>query len=290
MNRTLENERLQIEVAERGSELVRIYDKEKNREVLWNGAPAIWPKHSPLLFPMVGQSYQKKYRQDGKEYGMENHGFAWTSTFRFREEKDGLTAVLDADEETLRRYPFPFRLTVSHRLLDNRIKILWEVTNTGEGPMYYNIGAHPAFRMPQGVKNSEMYVSFPGKEHLDYIRIQAGQSGCALTGQTYELPLEQSLVRVTEEFWNQDVYIFEHQGIEELGLLTPDRKPYVTVYCKGFPYCGIWAKPGAPFICLEPWHGRCDDYGFTGELKEKTGIMTLQPGKTDRFTYEIEIA
>lgn len=290
MNRTLENEDLLIEVAERGSELVRIFDKKKHREMLWEADPAIWPKHSPLLFPMVGQSFQKVYHHEGKEYEMQNHGFSWTSTFSFLDSKDAISAVLKSTEESLSIYPFHFELEVTHRLMDRRIQISWKVTNTGKTPMYYNIGAHPAFRMQPGKKSSDMYVNFPGKEKLNYILIQAGGSGCALTDTVYEMPLTDSSVKVTEHFWDKDAYIFDHQNIETIGLLDEDKKPYVKVYCKGFPNVGVWSKPNAPFICLEPWHGRCDNHGYEGELKDKTGIMTLAVGQTQEFSYMIEIA
>lgn len=290
MNKTLENERLLIEVAERGSELVRIYDKQKKREMLWDADPAIWPKHSPLLFPMVGQSYNKVYRHEGKVYEMQNHGFSWTSKFDFIDSEQGLSAVLKDSEESLSQYPFHFNLKVTHQLAGNKITVSWQVKNTGDTVMYYNIGAHPAFRMQPGKKSSDMYLTFPGKSSLSYMLIQAGGSGCALTDTVYEMPLENSTIRVSEHFWDKDAYIFDHQNIEVLGLLDEEKAPYVTVYCKGFPNVGVWAKPNAPFICLEPWYGRCDNHGYEGELKDKTGVMTLAAGETQEFSYIIEIA
>ncbi|MGN0505301.1 MAG: aldose 1-epimerase family protein [Lachnospiraceae bacterium] len=290
MRKSLENERLLIEVADRGSELVRIYDKKNKREVLWDGNPAVWPKHSPLLFPMVGQSYHNVYHYEGKEYEMPSHGFAWTSTFTFTKEEGELQAVLRDSEESLARYPFPFTLTVTHTLSGNRIRISWKVENTGDKTMLYNIGAHPAFVMQEGKKTSDMYLKFPGKESLHYFRIQADGSGCALPEEVMELPLSDGCVKITESFWDKGVYIFEHEGIEELSLLHEDKTPYVNVYCKGFPHVGVWTKPGAPFVCLEPWYGRCDNHGYEGELENKTGILTLEAGKAAEYSYEIEIA
>ena len=290
MRKTLENDRLLIEVADRGSELVRVYDKKNEREVLWDGNPAVWPKHSPLLFPMVGQSYNNVYHHEGNEYEMPSHGFAWTSNFTFTKEEGELQAVLTSSEESLARYPFPFRLTVTHTLSDNKILISWKVENTGDKTMLYNIGAHPAFFMPEGKKSSDMYLRFPGKEELHYFRIQADGSNCALPEEVITMPLLDGCIKITEDFWDKGVYIFEGQGIEELSLLHEDKTPYVNVYCKGFPQVGVWTKPSAPFVCLEPWHGRCDNHGYQGELKDKSGILTLEAGKTAEYSYVIEIA
>ncbi|MBO5353939.1 MAG: aldose 1-epimerase family protein [Lachnospiraceae bacterium] len=289
MNKTLENERLLIEVAERGSELVRIYDKKNDREVLWTADPAFWPKHSPLLFPMIGASYEKKYRVDGKEYDMPNHGFAWTSDFTFVKEDGELAATFASSEESREKYPYDFKVTVGHKLEDNKITVSWKVENTGAGEMLYSIGAHPAFMMPEGMKTSDMYLAFPGKKDLPFYRI--AKSGCALKDDVKTLALdEDSCVKITEDFWNEDVYIFDHQELDRVALCHGDKTPYVTIHSKGFPYFGVWTKPQAPFVCLEPWQGRCDRDGYTGELKDKDGIRKLAAGLSEEFSYIIEIA
>ena len=322
MKKVLENERLLIEVEARGSQLVRVFDKKNQREVLWNADPAFWPKHSPLLFPMIGASYNKKYRVNGVEYDMPNHGFAWTSEFEFAEQEDDqanecnknisnraelgdnkaekITAVLKSSEDSKKKYPYDFELAVTHRLCGNRIRVSWRVKNTGAGDMLYSIGAHPAFMMPYGKKTSDMYLAFPGKKEicekkacegkiLPFYRIDSG-SGCALWESVKALALdEDACVKITEDFWNEDVYIFDHQELAEVSLCHGDKTPYVTIHSKGFPYFGIWTKPGAPFVCLEPWQGRCDRHGYQGELKDKDGIRVLASGAWEEFYYEIEV-
>lgn len=326
MAKVLENERLLIEVESRGSQLMRVFDKKNQREVLWNADPAFWPKHSPLLFPMIGASYNKKYRVDGVEYDMPNHGFAWTSEFEFfdDEEQKGsvvagisgggarVTAILRSSEESKQKYPYDFELTVVHRLCDNRIRVSWMVKNTGDSDMLYSIGAHPAFMMPDGKKTSDMYLAFCGKnvvcrqcdfegedgsckngecegKMLPFYRIDSG-SGCARCDEVKTLVLDaDGSVKITEDFWNEDVYIFDHQELTSVSLCHGDKTPYVTIHSEGFPYFGIWTKPGAPFVCLEPWQGRCDRHGYTGELKDKEGIRVLAAGTWEEFSYEIEV-
>ncbi len=287
--KSLENKRILIEVEERGSQLVRIFDKKNNREVLWNADPAFWPKHSPLLFPMIGASCQKKYRVNGREYDMPNHGFAWTSDFTFVECGEGLAAVLTSSDESREKYPYDFKVTVGHKLAENKIVVSWTVENTGADEMLYSIGAHPAFMMPEGKKTSDMYLKFPGKKELPFYRI-AG-SGCAVKDVVKTLSLDaDSCVKITEDFWDEDVYIFDHQKLDTVALYHEDKTPYVTIHSEGFPYFGVWTKPNAPFVCLEPWQGRCDRDGYTGELKDKDGIRILPAGKSEEFSYIIEIA
>ena len=296
MTKILENERLCIEVEERGSQLVRVYDKKNSREVLWNADPAFWPKHSPLLFPMIGASYEKKYRVAGVEYAMPNHGFAWTSEFVFEDGEAGVvTATLTSSPETKEKYPYDFRLTVTHRLNGNRIMVSWKVENTGKEEMFYSIGAHPAFMMPEGKKTSDMYLVFyrEGKllagKIIPFYRIDAG-SGCALCENVKELsPDAEGCVKITEDFWNEDVYIFDHQELSAVSLCHENKTPYVTIHSKDFPYFGIWTKPGAPFVCLEPWQGRCDRHRYMGELKDKDGIRVLAADSWEEFSYEIEV-
>lgn len=289
MAKFLENERLLIEVEARGSELTRIYDKKNHREVLWNADPAFWPKHSPLLFPIIGACYKKTYRVDSKEYHIPNHGFAWTSDFVFVKEGEELEAEFVSSAESKELYPYDFKVTVGHKLEDNKIIVSWQVENTGAEEMFYSIGAHPAFRMPEGKKTSDMYLAFPGKQELPFYRIS--EKSCAIKDVVKNLPLDKdSCVKITEEFWNENVYIFDHQELDTVALYHEDKTPYVLLHSKGFPYFGVWTKPGAPFVCLEPWQGRCDTEGYTGEFKDKDGIRALAAGASEEFSYVMEIA
>ena len=117
------------------------------------------------------------------------------------------------------------------------------------------------------------------------------KSGCAVKHKVETLALdEESCIKITENFWDRDAYIFDHQELSEVSLCHEDKTPYVTVRCKDFPYYGIWSKPGASFVCLEPWQGRCDVDGYTGELKDRDGIRKLAAGEEEEFSYIIEIA
>ncbi len=288
----LENDKLRIEVNAYGAELCRIYDKEKEREVLWDANPTYWGRFAPILFPMVGACYDKIYRYQGKSYEMGQHGFARDSEFTLVEtEPDVISYILYGDGSRV-NYPFGFSLRVTHRLEENRIIVEWDVINTKEDVMYYSIGGHPAFLIPSGCAMEDMSFDFGNAragEDMTFLRIEDPGSGCAYADAPKKLAVgEQGIVPVTEGFWKEGVYIFENNQVKKLTLQEKG-KPYVTLHCDAFPYVGIWSKERYPFICMEPWYGRCDNIGFCGDLSQREGVLSLQAGEKHHFQYEIEI-
>lgn len=288
----LENEALQIAVNAHGAELCRIYDKEKKREVLWDADPVYWGRFAPILFPMVGACYEKTYRYQGKAYQMGQHGFARDSEFeKIEASPEEIRYVLRGSKER-ENYPFSFALEVSHTLQGRCIGVAWQVTNTGEETLYYSIGGHPAFRVPQGCRMEDLSLAFGedrAGQSLTFLRIEDPGSGCAYVDAPKKLLVDaQGCVAVKPGFWQEGVYIFENHQVPRVTLQEKGA-PYVTLHCETFPYVGIWSKEQYPFVCLEPWFGRCDNIGFQGELSEKEGVLSLKPGMTQRFWYEIEI-
>ena len=285
----LENEVLRLEIADRGAELSRVWDKQARCERLWSADPAVWNRHAPILFPFVGKVLDGKYRLEGREYEMKTqHGFARDLDFVCTEETDGRVAqVLTSTGETLRRYPFDFRLLVRHRLDSRNPRLLhvdWEVTNTGDRTMFYAIGGHPGFLPPEGVKKEELLLGFPGNQTLRYI--SADPAGFAVPGTIRELALREGLTPYGATL--PETWIFEDRQVPAVQLVRPDNTPWVTLRCEDFPILAVWAKAEGPFVCLEPWCGRTDDEGFTGEISEKVCEQRLEPGETKAISYSIE--
>lgn len=290
MIHSIENEHLRISVNDHGGELCSIYDKEKNREILWQADPAFWKRHAPVLFPNVGRHYGDHYCIEGKEYTSKQHGFARDSEFVCIDKTfDSLTHQLKATDETREKYPFDFELRVKHILRDRDVIVCWKVMNYDNKEMYFTIGGHPAFNVPvdgQGVQ-SDYILTFDGQDSLSYLLIDP-ESGTAMADTLHTLELENGTCRIDAHMFDNDALIFDHQ-INKAGIAMPDGTPYLEVSCKGFPNFGIWSVPGAPFVCLEPWMGRCDDCGFNGELSQKNDINELLAGEIFESEYRIKI-
>lgn len=284
----LENERLCVEIAELGAEVTRIYDKKQKAELLWEGDPAYWKRHSPVLFPNVGKTYHNTVRINGTQYPTAQHGFARDSVFKCTCQKEQMASfLLVSNEETKEVYPFDFELVITYRLEGPALQVAWEVRNTGDETMYFTIGGHPAFRFAEAEERKSDYIlKFPGKESLNYILINQAEETVD-TEHVYTLALEDGCCAVTEEMFANDALIFDGGQFDEVWLCRRDGTPYVGMKCAGFPNFGIWSVKNAPFVCLEPWMGRCDNIGFHKEISEKPDINQAAPGERFEKSYTI---
>lgn len=286
----LENEKLLIEVNEFGSELARIYDKENRREVLWDAKPEIWARRAPILFPFIGNCYEGKYRMKEQEYAITAHGFSRDKNFSLISKDAGeVWYSLEDNEDTYKLYPFHFVLKVGHRLEGNKIHVMWRVENTDSKELLFMLGGHPAFRTPEGNTIYDFTFEFDKKDSLHYQ--SPNNKGYADASKEGGLALCDGKVPLTQGFFDDVLtYIFDQGQVNRVSLLLPDSKPYVTVHCSGIPYLGVWTMEKThPFVCLEPWYGRCSDDGFSGELKDREGIVCLGVGEGFQADYVIEI-
>ena len=281
----MENSALRVTVSDAGAELISVVDKEKQTERIWTGEKAIWNRHAPILFPFVGKVNGGKYRIAGREYEMKTqHGFARDLAFTCIEDTPGsVKHRLTATDWTLERYPGDFCLTVAHSLAGRQLNVSWEIENRGEDRMYYCIGGHPGFLMPQGIRKEDCRILFPGRETLRYK--SANSNG-------YILPEEKTLrLRDESAAWQEDIpdtWIFEDGQVKSVGILLPDGSPWVMLRCEAFPMLAVWANAAGPFICLEPWFGRADDEGFRGSIEEKKAIEHLEAGEKKTIRYAME--
>ena len=287
---TIKNEKLSVTIAAHGAELSSIYDKANDRELVWQADPAFWNRHAPVLFPNVGKYYGGHFTYNGTDYPMGQHGFARDTEFeQVASGENFVTYRLCADEESKKVYPFDFVLEITHRLNGNRLTVEWNVKNTDNKEMYFTIGGHPAFNvnvLPDTDFEDYSLVFKEGTEKLYYVLLDA-ESGTAIGDKVYELELTDSKYALKKDMIDKDALVFDGGQIEWAALALPDGKPYIALESKGFPNFGIWSKPGAPYVCLEPWCGRCDNKGFEGEISEKPGIIALKAGETFKKSYDI---
>ena len=274
----LENKRLCVEISEHGAEVTRIYDKEKKAELLWEGDPAYWKRHSPILFPNVGKTYKNKVKINGTSYPTSAHGFARDNDFKcicMKPEKAAF--LLASSEETKEVYPFDFELIVTYFLKEESLIVKWEVHNTGDEEMYFTIGGHPAFRFEkEGEKKTDYMLRFPNKESLEYILVNLAESA-ADPDTVYQLELKDECCGLNDEMFEKDALIFDGGQFDEVWIYHKDGTPYVGMKCAGFPNFGIWSVKDAPFVCLEPWMGRCDDSPRVNSISHARSAA-LRPG------------
>ena len=286
--RVLENEKLKIQVSDDGAELCSVYDKVRGRETLWTADPKYWARHAPVLFPFVGKVNGGHYTYEGKQYPMGQHGFARDREFACVETGEAhVTHRLKSDEESKKVYPFDFVLEVTHRIEGNRVTVEWNVENPGDKRLYFSIGGHPGFCV---TKQEGCTLIFDGQESLE--RVSINLEAAAVDAEHPEtLKLTEGTYPVDAHTFDKDALIFDHGQVKKVGLVDADGAKLVTMFCPDALSVGIWAPAGgeAPFICLEPWIGRCDNMGFAGELKDKFDEQSLEPGASFWTAYDILI-
>ena len=287
--KTISNKQLTIQVSPHGAELCSIVANGK--EYLWQADPAFWKRHSPVLFPIVGSVWENEYRNEGIPYTLTQHGFARDMEFTLISEKeDEVRYRLVSNEETLHKYPFPFCLEIGYRIQGKKIEVMWEVKNTGDKVMYFQIGAHPAFYWPEfDASNSERgFFRFDKENGLKYILIS--EKGCADPSTEYSLELTDGLLPLDTHTFDKDALILENEQVRKVTLYNKEKLAYLSLHFNA-PVVGLWSPPAknAPFVCIEPWYGRCDRAHYTGEYKDKDWMQHLQPEEIFQGGYTIEI-
>lgn len=289
MRYILENETLRVEIDSFGAEIKSVKRISDGREYMWQADAKYWGRTSPVLFPFVGAPKNKEYRYEGKTYAMGQHGFARDMEFSCESQDEGsIWFVLEYNEETYAKYPFRFRLHIGYELEKNQVKVLWKVENIDRKPIYFSIGAHPAFNCPiHGEENKLGYGLRFG--HLEEELHHHGNTPEGMARMEDEiLELKNGAVTFTPGFFDKCTYMVEGKQTDEVALLDAAGKPYVTVRFDA-PLFGIWSPEGkdAPFVCIEPWYGRCDAEDFEGTLAERAYENALAAGGKFQASYEM---
>ncbi|WP_207429588.1 aldose 1-epimerase family protein [Pedobacter sp. SYSU D00535] len=269
----LENAFIKALVSPQGAELQSFFNKENNLEYLWNGDERYWPRHSPVLFPIVGGLLNDTYHYKNKEYRMSKHGFARDMQFEVEASfGDSVSFILRSSNETLDIYPFEFLLRIKYQLNGNSVSIRYEVENLSNDIMPFSIGAHPAFNIPlvKGTSYEDYYLEFSEEENSDRLTLK----GNLLTGSIPYLHY-QSQLQLKESLFYEDALIFKDLKSKRISICSDKTAHGLHYDFKGFPYLGIWAARNAPFVCIEPWFGLPDRENHNQNIEEKDGIVKL---------------
>ncbi len=272
---TLTNQELTVTVSALGAELQSIYNKTTELEYLWDANPAYWSKKSPVLFPIVGGLKNGLYTFDGHQYPLSRHGFARESVFSAEQQTaSSVVFKLEANEITRAVYPFEFSFSITYRLAENKLYVTYLVENTGDKPMYFSVGAHPAFKVPliDGTNYEDWYLEFGTTETVGVHPLDAKglvePIAVPYLDNSSQLPLKKSL------FYG-DALVFKNLASHSIGIKSDKTAHGLTLHYGDFPYMGIWSAKEANFVCIEPWCGVADNTLTDGQISNKEGIHQL---------------
>jgi len=289
MNITLENESLLVTINPTGAELSSVVNRSDQIEYMWQADPQVWKRHAPVLFPIVGRLKDNQYKLEGHTYQMNQHGFARDQAFNILSKStQACTFELIANEDTKAIYPFEFTLQIGYELNENQLTVSYLVINNNTQEMPFSIGAHPGFRCPlvPGEQLTDYVVEFELPEQAETHLLKAG----LFDHSTRPVLNNEQQIAITPHTFDDDALVFHHLQSSFVSLKSIVSGRNVTVGIKGFPYLGIWAQPGAAFVCIEPWLGLADYVDSTGNLIEKKGIHILSPDESFGRAYNITFA
>jgi galactose mutarotase-like enzyme len=274
----LHNESMEVSVNPLGAEMQKLKNLITGVDHLWSGDPAYWGKFSPVLFPVVGTLKNDHYTHNGTVYTMSRHGFAREKLFLSKQiSETEAIFTLEDDESTRVIYPFRFVLRIRYLMEGSRLTVTYTVCNTGDGPMYFSIGAHPAFAIPwvAGLAYEDHQLVFSEAETAGRWGLKDG----LLLDEERPLLRDRKVLSLSGALFAEDAIVLKGLRSKVLTLRS-DRDPHGFHFgIEGWPHLGIWAAPGAPFVCIEPWQGHADPVSHDGEFSSKPGIVELQPGE-----------
>lgn len=287
----IENEVLVATFQEKGGELISLQNKETGIEYIWQGDPAFWGRHAPVLFPIVGRLKEDRYQYAGKTYQMTQHGFARDMVFEIvQATAEEVHFELTSSPETKKAYPFDFHLLLTYQLTGSTLEVGYLVKNPSENQeLYFSIGGHPAFNVPleKGLGFEDYYLSFTPQKS----RVRLPLAGAYVDYEKRTLGQTNTNIRLQRQLFEQDALIFETKGGNAFTIES-EASPYkVTVAYDNLPFVGIWSPypKEAPFVCIEPWAGIADTVTAKGELNEKLGINHLAPQEVFTRSYQITV-
>lgn len=272
-------------VAADGAELQALRD-ETGHDYLWPAAPA-WPRHAPVLFPIVGRLAGDTLNHAGRSYRMTQHGFARDHRFTWIDKSaTGCRLRLTDDAQTRAMYPFAFRFEVAYAVVDATLSITFTVTNSGDVVLPASMGAHPAFRWPlhPGQAKESYALTFDADESAPVPHLEGG----LLRGADLPSPIAGRVLLLTEAVFANDAVILSRPASHSVRYAAASG-PAMTVAWEGFEQLGLWSRAGGDFVCIEPWCGMASPADFTGEFADKPWLMLIPPGESRSAMHRITV-
>lgn len=286
----IENNDLRLVVSDKGGTMTSIFDKKRSRELLYQPQPDSWKGQDIFIFPVIHFLKDKYFMYKGERYEMKSHGLLRYMKAKERKDGNDLIETFTSDEETLKQFPFEFEANLRYHLEGNVISLFYTIENKGSEPMPFNMGAHPAFRLP-GRKGttmfhiSENYLELPKKVNLKRIVLSEGD-GYVIGEEDFGSFKKVQLHK--DYFRKYGTLAFKTEGFNSVKLIK--REHSLTVNFYDVPYIVLWSDPNfGDFICIEPWNGLPDDVNASEEILEKKPMHLLAPNDIFHYRYDIVI-
>jgi galactose mutarotase-like enzyme len=267
---SIQNKFLTVNINRLGAELCSVIDSE-GTEFIWQ-AGEVWPKHAPNLFPIVGSLLDHEYTYQGETYSLSHHGFARNKNFELLHQSEhSVCLVLQHDEETLHSYPFKFTFLITYTLEANNLSQTFRVINDDDRTLPVSFGGHPGFNASP---INDFEIIFSEKEFIKSNQL----SGPYINENEIDI-IQTDRISIDKTIFDNDALIFQGLNSKEVSLQKKNSTYAVKMNIDEFPYLGIWAKPGAPYVCLEPWQGLADYLDHNKNIEHKKGIILLPFGE-----------
>lgn len=278
MDTVLRSDELLVSVNKKGAELSSIKSA-SGKELLWTAETDIWPRHAPVLFPIVGKLKDNQYELNGKYYTLPQHGFARDADFELVKTSTGYAHFrLTQNENSKNVYPFDFELNIIYTLEGNTLDTSYSIHNPSAGNILFSIGAHPGFMCP--IRSDETFEDYYLEFEHNAYTIRLLENGLRAE-QTTSLIVPDRKLRLSTTLFSNDALVFENSQVGEIALRSSKSKYAVVMKCRNWPYFGIWSKKNCrEFVCLEPWHGIADSGSHGGDFEKKEGVIELKKGDT----------
>lgn len=269
---------LEIKTVKKGAELISA--KFEGVEKIHDGVN-FWNRHSPVLFPIVGKLKDGKTQIDGKTYEMGQHGFARDMEF---EEIGENSYVLKSNEETLKKFPFKFELYISYETTKNKITTKYKVINKDEKNMIFGLGGHPAFICDYS--SGKYRIEFENEEeNIEFYQLENGL--LKTKPENKRKFLRENRIFLDKRTFENDAIIMKNFSSDDVYLKT-ETKTILDFHFKNFQYLAIWSKPGASFVCIEPWFNTADKANSNGIFEEKEDLIELKPNQKFEASWSVK--
>jgi len=285
----IENDLYKIAIRNQGGELTSLINKATGVEHIWQANPAVWPWHAPNLFPIIGALNNNQLLVDGNAYTLPRHGFTRNSELLLiASDNQSAKFSLPYCEKTLAVYPYKFDFQIHYDLIDTALRVTYKVINLDKKGIYFSVGGHPAFNVPfnKGENYEDYYLEFDAKETLE-THLLSDQG--TFSGQTAPVAFDGNKLHLTRDMFNNDALVFKNTRSRMVTIKSTKHDQSLSVEFPHFNYLGIWAKPGADFVCIEPWIGLADTATRETDIKQKEGIQELKVGHVFEAAYFISL-